>query len=124
MKVYFFSASAPIIKHTAYVSGCRSYRKLSDEGRSYKKTNSRNSTYDSKLHGWYRFMYNAGNKMLDKCPALIGGSRLSCGSEWQGWLDGLHQTENEREVNRSVCFSRYDNCTCDYCTRTKVQNCS
>eukprot|EP00795_Rhopilema_esculentum_P014860 gene14860-5984_t len=117
------TTSAPITKHTAYVSGCRSYRVLSDEARLYTETNSRNSTCDSKLHGWYRFMYNAGNKLLDTCPASIGGSRLSCGSEWQGWLDGLHPTENEREVNRSVCFSRYDNCTCDYSTTIKVRNC-
>ena len=68
-------------------------------------------------------MYNAGNRMLDTCPSLKRGSLFQCGAEYQGWLNGTHPEEDEKEVNRTVCFSRYNNCTCDYPKAIKVRNC-
>nr|XP_058971550.1 uncharacterized protein LOC131797909 [Pocillopora verrucosa] len=62
--------------------------------------------YDSKLcdrqlpEGWYRFVGAAGRK-LPTTRAVA----YRCGTDWSGWLDGAHPTEEDDEVRRMVCFS-------------------
>ena len=102
---------------------CRHYKVLSDDSRFHSYINTNKTRCDNNLNGWYRLMYNAGNRMLDTCPSLKSGSLFQCGADWQGWLNGTQPEENEKEVNRTVCFSRYNNCTCDYSKAIKVRNC-
>ena len=62
--------------------------------------------YDSKLcdrqlpEGWYRFVGAAGRK-LPTTRAVA----YRCGTDWSGWLDGAHPTEEDDEVRRTVRFS-------------------
>jgi len=102
---------------------CRKYKILSDDSRFHGFKSTNEERCDSHLNGWYRFMYNAGNRLLDSCPALSNGTLFQCGAELQGWLNGIHPEENEREINRTVCFSRSGNCTCIYEKTIKVRNC-
>ena len=68
-------------------------------------------------------MYNAGNRLLDSCPAVSNNTAFQCGADGQGWLNGILPDENEGEVNRTVCFSSSGNCTCTYEKTIKVRNC-
>ena len=102
---------------------CSKYKVLSDDSRFHGFKNANAESCDNNLHGWYRFMYNAGNRLLDSCQALVNGTALECGADWQGWLNGLLPEENEREVNRTVCFSRSGSCNCTYKKIIKVRNC-
>ena len=61
---------------------------------------------DNNLSGWYRFMENAGNKMLDSCSALYHNSALKYDTYWRGWLNGKRPEENELEANRTMAFKK------------------
>ena len=102
---------------------CIKYRILANDSRFHEFNNTGEASCDNNLSGWYRFMYNPGNKMLDSCPASQHNSALQCGAYWQGWLNDTHPEENELEANRTVCFSTRTNCNCDYKKVIKVRNC-
>ena len=102
---------------------CTRYKVLSDQSRFHAFKSTNKTRCDNHLSGWYRFMFNAGNRMLDSCPSSQHTSAFQCGADWQGWLNGLHPNENEGEANRTVCFSTNNNCTCDYEQTIKVRNC-
>ena len=102
---------------------CKNYRVLSDESRLHTFNNTGETSCDNTLSGWYRFMYNAGNKILDSCPKSKYISAFQCGAHWQGWLNGAHPEEYNLEANRTVCFSTNNSCNCDYKKTIKVINC-
>ena len=56
--------------------------------------------------GWYRLVGAAGTEMpTRRVPAY------RCGTDWPGWLDGIHPTVEDGKVQRTVCFSdRSDGC--------------
>ena len=45
-----------------------------------------------------------------------------CGTDWSGWLDGVHPTVEDGEVRRKVCFSNRPS-GCKYVTEMSVKNC-
>jgi len=102
---------------------CKNYRILSDDARFHAFNNTGKASCDNNLSGWYRFMYNAGNEMLDSCPASQHVSAFQCGGNWQGWLHGTRPEETQLEVNRTVCFSTNNSCNCDFKKTIKVINC-
>ena len=45
-----------------------------------------------------------------------------CGTDWPGWLDGVHPTVEDGEVRRKVCFSDRPS-GCKYKKEISVKNC-
>ncbi len=107
------------------VDGCRHYQTLSEGGRAVTDTSYWNYRQcDDKLYGWYRFMGNAGNRMLDYCPLATGSSGHKCGAYYQGWItSGSKPSVYDGEVSRLVCFSSYRACSCQYQQQIKIRNC-
>ncbi|XP_065068293.1 uromodulin-like isoform X2 [Rhopilema esculentum] len=102
------------------LDGCKYYQVLSESNRADYYFKRGFHGCDKHLNGWYRFMGDAGNRMLTKCPARKGSF---CAAEFQGWLTGSNPGIHEGEVYRTVCFSRYYDCYCYYQTYIKVKNC-
>ena len=72
---------------------------------------------DYLAEGWYRFVGAAGTKMpTTRVPAY------RCGTEWSGWLNAVHPTVEDGEVQRDVCFSDRSY-GCKYLTYIFVKNC-
>ena len=74
---------------------------------------------DKKLKkGWYRFEGDAGTRMPTTCV-----EEGKCGTTFPGWLNGVHPTVADGEVDREVCFHAYLDC-CHDRKRIRVKNCS
>ena len=67
--------------------------------------------------GWYRFVGAAGTRM-----PTTRVEPYYCGTDWSGWLDGVHPTVEDGEVRRKVCFSNRLS-GCKYVTEISVKNC-
>ena len=102
--------------------GCKYYQVLSDQSRSVAYHDWSSFRCDKELFGWYRFMGQAGNRMLTFCPAGQQ-SHYKCGSFYQGWLQGSHPGQNDGTVMKTVCFSPHSSCHCSYSKKIYVRNC-
>ena len=92
----------------------------SDRKDTYTVSDGNGPLCDSGLaEGWYRFEGDAGTRMLSTCM-----KKGSCGTNFPGWLKGVHPTVADGEEDRKVCFSAFpDNC-CNNYKHIKVKNCS
>ena len=102
---------------------CHHYSNLSEANRNreYKTPELDTPFCDNELsEGWYRFVGAAGTKMpTTRVPAY------RCGTDWSGWLDGVHPTVEDGEVQMVVCFNNRQSNTplCRYSTKIPVKNC-
>ena len=98
---------------------CYHYNNLSDASRNRinVKTLGQALCDNELLEGWYRFVGAAGTKMpTTRVP------RNRCGTQFSGWLNGIHPTVEDGEVYRKVCFSKlFDGCK--YSNEISVKNC-
>ena len=70
-------------------------------------------------NGWYRFKGDAGTRMPTKRVA-----RGKCGTDFPGWLIGIHPTVAEGVAGRQVCFHECPD-DCRECSKyIKVKNCT
>jgi len=118
-------SSSAILKPTPTVpnsDACKHYQILSDPRRALSYNQWYRNKCDNHLYGWYRFMGQAGNRMLNFCP-WVYGSGYRCGAYYEGWLLESHPSVYEGEVSRTVCFTRHHSCSCDYQKIIKVKNC-
>ena len=84
-----------------------------------KDTYTGNILCDNELKkGWYRFEGDAGARMPTTCV-----HKGKCGTTYPGWLNGIHPTVADGEVNREVCFTVNPNCCADR-KHIRVKNCS
>ena len=98
---------------------CYHYQSLSDASRksSYKTPQYQEVCDDQLPEEWYRFVGAAGTKMpTTRVPAF------RCGTNWSGWLDGVHPTVEDGKVNRKVCFNDI-NSDCKAIKNISVINC-
>ena len=115
-----FNTHSPLtIVITFVVDPCYHYKNLSDVDRKISHiTLHGGGLCDSQLsEGWYRFVGAAGTKMpTTRVPAY------RCGTNWSGWLYGVHPTVEDGEVDGKVCFS--DRSTgCKDTRKIFVKNC-
>ena len=68
--------------------------------------------------GWYRFEGDAGTRMPTTCV-----DQGKCGTNFPGWLNGVHPTVADGEVGRAVCFGAFPDCF-KYIKYIRVKNCS
>ncbi|CAH3141685.1 unnamed protein product, partial [Pocillopora meandrina] len=99
---------------------CYDYQNLSDANRKSSSVTPVSGPVlcENQLTGeWYRFVGAAGTIMpTSRVPAN------RCGTDWSGWLDGIHLTVEDGNVNRNVCFN--DRSTgCKYSKTIVVKNC-
>lgn len=74
---------------------------------------------DSDLtEAWYRFEGEAGTRM----PTTYV-EKYRCGTSFPGWLNGNHPTVADGEVDRQVCFHKYED-RCQEYHQIKVKNCT
>ena len=85
------------------VDGCNNYTVLSEadraQGHIVINTRSYRCDRDDLVPGWYRFQGAAGDRMADKCVPVN-----HCGTQYPGWLNGIHPTVSEGVATRSVCY--------------------
>ena len=111
-------------------SQCLNYKILSNETRFIGYVDGTYSKCDSGLAtGWYRFMGNAGSKLLDYNPGLKPNT-FGCKTHAAGWLNGQHPSIADGEVSRTVCFIWWQNnnigdpiLNCKWSTSIKIRNC-
>ena len=109
---------------------CQNYKVLSNGTRYINYTDGTYSMCDSSLaSGWYRFMGNAGRKLLDYNPGLQPNT-FGCKTHAAGWLNGQHPSVADGEVSRTVCFIWWQNnnigdpiLNCKWSTTIKILNC-
>lgn len=65
---------------------------------------------DASLSGWYRFSGEAGTKLLDRCLSYPYTTPGSCGTDYQGWIQGSLPDWYEGIVKRTMYFAYYRNC--------------
>ncbi|XP_066022422.1 uromodulin-like [Pocillopora verrucosa] len=105
--------------HSCSANPCYHYQSLSDASRksSYKTPQYQEVCDDQLPEEWYRFVGAAGTKMpTTRVPAF------RCGTNWPGWLDGVHPTVEDGKVNRKVCFNDI-NSDCKAIKNISVINC-
>ncbi|XP_065067729.1 uncharacterized protein LOC135693242 isoform X2 [Rhopilema esculentum] len=106
------------------LDGCKYYQVLANYDRAVTFTHWSLYRCDKELFGWYRFMGNAGNRMMNSCPKNLGGSLNRCGSFYQGWIpNGALPSVSDGVVARSVCFSRHYTCSCSFTKSIMIRNC-
>ena len=102
----------------ASVEECQSYSSLTSADRKSTIPKAGSALCDNSLpHGWYRFQGAAGTKMPTTCPPTH-----RCAADISSWLNGVHPTVAEGQVNRQVCFHWSSNC-CRWSTYIQVRNC-
>ena len=107
------------LQYQVPVDGCTNYRVLSEADRAQGNAEPPHNRVDRGLvKGWYRFQGAAGDQMADKRVLMY-----RCGTEHPAWLSGSHPTVAEGVVIRTVCDSRYSDCSWAR-TIIKVTNCS
>jgi len=67
--------------------------------------------------GWYRFEGDAGTRMPTTCV-----DKDKCGTRFPGWLNGIHPTVADGEVDCEVCFSAFSPDCCYYRKYIRVKN--
>lgn len=67
------------------LNGCNYYKVLSEPDRAATYSDGSYHRCDQQLYGWYRFMGQAGNRMINYCPNT-GGYTYRCGTQYQGWI--------------------------------------
>ena len=77
---------------------------------------------DWKGTGWYRVSGSAGFKLIDS-PGPVEAYK-SCGTDYNGWLDGGHPSPDEGEVTRTVYFNSGGSNTKQESHTVKVINCN
>eukprot|EP00112_Aurelia_sp_Birch-Aquarium-sp1_P020509 Seg53.16 transcript_id=Seg53.16/GoldUCD/mRNA.D3Y31 product="Pancreatic secretory granule membrane major glycoprotein GP2" protein_id=Seg53.16/GoldUCD/D3Y31 len=111
-------------------SQCQNYQILSDATRYIGYVDGTYSMCDSGLASrWYRFMGNAGSKILDYNPGLQPNT-FGCKTHAAGWLNGQHPSVADGEVSRTVCFIWWQSnnigdpiLNCKWSTSIKIRNC-
>ena len=98
---------------------CLTYQILNDESRSVFKTNPSSYLRDDTLTGWYRFMDQAGDRMLDYVPKYTS---YRCTAYLPGYLTGQYPSRSEGIVSRKVCFVFQTN-PCYRSKTIQVKNC-
>ncbi|XP_067944513.1 oncoprotein-induced transcript 3 protein-like [Watersipora subatra] len=105
---------------------CQSARNLTEawrmdhEGREMYPNNSPNCDQGSLNRIWFRFIEEAGTRMLNKCPPL-----KSCGSHVAMWTDSEHPTEVGVESSGMAYGSWNTGCkTSSWTTSLKIMKCS
>lgn len=68
---------------------------------------------------WYRLTADSGSYLPESCPQPQNDV---CGTQYPGWLNGIHPTAAEGVVARTVCFSTIAAC-CTYSETIEVKNC-
>ena len=63
---------------------------------------------DGLTEAWYRFEGDAGTRTPTTCV-----DKRKCGTDFPGWLNGIHPTVGDGEVDRKVCFHAFSNCCND-----------
>ena len=99
---------------------CHHYSNLSEANRNTnpQKPQSEKTLCDSKLpKGWYRFVGDAGTKMLTT-PVPRG----RCGTINSGWLTTAHPSVEDGKVRRDVCFGSLST-SCTDSRSIFVKNC-
>ncbi|XP_065067731.1 pancreatic secretory granule membrane major glycoprotein GP2-like isoform X1 [Rhopilema esculentum] len=106
------------------LDGCKYYQVLSNNDRAATFSDWSSYRCDKELFGWYRFMGNAGNRMMNSCPKNLGGSVYRCGSYYQGWIqNGALPSVSDGVVARYVCFSPHYSCSCSSTKSIMIRNC-
>ena len=74
------------------------------------------------MAGWYRFWGAASHRMLDHCP-VTGQMLFICGAYNQGWLNETNPVPLDGNVNRTMCFSGFNDiaCKCNPKLQTQIQ---
>ena len=96
---------------------CERYDELSSRARSQFTIGGVAECDDQLSIKWYRFTGAAGDRMPSECV-----SRRHCGTHAPGWLRGIHPSEGEGIVGRTVCFSWRGSC-CRWQRDVSVRNC-
>ena len=61
---------------------------------------------DWKGPGWYRLTGEAGTRIPEKTP-----DSSHCGSQYSGWMDGVHPTTPGEQAVATICFDQgFDDC--------------
>ena len=113
-----------IILETAVAGdGCQNYIVLSDPTRavSYIHDGARTQCDNNLPTNWYRFMGQAGDRMLDYCYPY-NGVQYPCQTHAGGWLNGQHPRVHDGEVTRTVCYSWSGGC-CVWSNYVTVKSC-
>jgi len=101
------------------VDVCRGYKVLNSSDRKDTYTVSGVPLCDVGLpEAWYRFEGDAGTRMPTTCV-----DNDKCGTNFPGWLNGIHPTVEDGEVVREVCFHAFSDC-CNDRKRIRVKRCS
>ncbi len=121
LQIVKFWCTAIFLQTAVTGDGCHNYTILSDPTRAVSYFDGTAQCDRYLPTNWYRFMGQAGDRMLDYCPS-DSGRRLRCQTAAGGWLNGQHPRVQDGEVNRTVCYSYYRLC-CTWSNSVKVKNC-
>ena len=97
-KIFAFDCSTKFKIYIELFQPTHHYQSLSDASRKSRYiTPQYQEVCDDQLsEEWYRFVGAAGTKMpTARVPAF------RCGTNWPGWLDGVHPTVKDGKVNRN-----------------------
>ena len=77
---------------------------------------------DAYLNGWYKFVAEAGTRLLNHCPQYSFSNSDACSANFQGWLKGSLPEWYDGTVSRTIHFAIAGNCSI-YQSQTWVRNC-
>ena len=102
-----------------FVVECPQYKNLTDADRKYGHGTTGGQKCDDALHGWHRFLGDAGRKMMTECPSIN-----KCGATYSVWLNDDHPAVAQGSVKKKVCIRRSEpgDCCADSFLIT-VKNC-
>ncbi|XP_002160515.1 uncharacterized protein LOC100215474 [Hydra vulgaris] len=114
---------APIKSGKSTAVECTEYKLEESSSRIWDKVS--DVVCDTEV-GWVRFSAESGAEIASKCtkntnPITRFGQ--SCGAEFRGWIMDRHPSLEEGRVQRRVCFSYADQCSCEFFSNIYVRNC-
>ena len=85
-------------------------------------------TCDTNIYGWFRYSAEEGGEMAGECLENQNATQLAsrsqpCGANFRGWMVDRHPTIGDGRVQRRICFSYNQKCTCEFYTSIAVRNC-
>ena len=107
------------LQYCLFFKECSNYLTLSeaDREKDFVSGNIRGCD-DTLSKNWYRFTGAAGTQMPTQAVP-----RRACGTSSSGWLSGTHPREVDGIVERTVCFTDFEN-TCRWTKTIRVRNCT
>ena len=103
---------------------CKEYAFIFDISRVWNQIS--DVTDDKTVVGWYRFGKEAGYEIASKCnvntkPLIRLGQ--PCGARFRGYMVDSHPTLIQGRVQRRICFTYPDRCSCEFFVNVGVRNC-